>query len=1261
MTSFRGAFEAIGLRAVIIDARQYLADGRKITEINKQITASQERAAATAVKSSALNTQAINAQIVAEKARLRATVESLNAQRLQIAADAAAKGRSVKGTFLGKGEDVAIIQAAKNAQIDKAAAIKIANEATKQEIALGAAAVRGETARAASLQKTAAAELRLAAAQKSKLSAGVGTAGLVGAGIAIGVGAAALSQASKFEDSLTKIDNLTNVTAADSQKLGKDILEMTKTFPKSADDLGASAYFILSSGITSVKEAQEILTQSAKAATGAFGDTKEVAQAAVGVLNAYGKENINATQIIDILFAAVKEGSAEFSDFVQNIGRVTNIGRTLGVTFDQLAAATAGLTNVGLPAHQAVTALLGILNQLFSPSEGAKNALLDVGSSIEEVRANIREKGLLPALQEMLVLFGGNQQALEELFPDIRGLGGALALLRDNGEANNRILKNTQESVGIVDDAFTNAKKNFSQTAQLLKNELNRGLIQLGTHALPLVTVAMKVFLDNVKLLGTLVRGAFGVPETIGNAIEAMINGLLSGLEKIRGPLNDIIDIANKANPFNKIPKLGDVGRLDIGEILGAGGLNKTMEETGEAANRANQDLKKIPPSFTDVSLAATEAAKELTKLQEEFRKSSQDAGRVEPLDFSDLFGDVSQEFAKALNIGALGAGNVQGFDAVANAVSRADSAAFNFVSILGTVAAAFEQSASVGTRIVSDLARSALSAAQSAASAVFSRPTREVADLNLELAKLESAASAAANSSRSLVKSLRSQLSGLDDQIKSVQKQAQKDQEAQRQTDKARDRARKQADEAAREADKARERAEKAVLDQLRIANLQARHAYERFNEKLEALIEAAHEQASSLQEAFLKSNEDLQRQIQAAIGQGDTAGAMSLIDQQRQQADAYNDEAEAIQDNIDGLEKQQRAAARAEAEAQRQRELAEAFAQAQANATSSTSSHTESVDEDTSSTEKSTEATDAQIESLEKQKETIQEQIEAASEGTTAEKDKTEKIKEQIKQYEAETAVLKAMIDASDLTLLTQKEQAAAVSILSKDIRTASQFIRENAKSVLDLVPGVNAEKLRAIFDALEGSILALTDESFRNNLIDRGIDPAAIRLAALATETDKATAAAKAKASADLAAAGAVTTYVRKFGFGIDEIIRKAKELNEQNARDEGGAGSFAIGGYTGNRGGVVHPNEFVIPAGTPSRAKEVFASMPPSLKAAMLGSGGGGGNTFNMPINVSGETLDSMEQMAMAAVHKAFRDARVASQRGGSNLSSGLSTI
>ena len=301
---------------------------------------------------------------------------------------------------------------------------------------------------------------------------------------------ASVGSAMAYEHQMAQVRALTGATGEDTDKLKASIRDMQNTLPKSSQELGAGAYFILSSGITDVADASKVLEIAAKASTVGLGDTSVVADALTTVLNAYGKEAGQAGRVTDVLMQAVKDGKVEASGFAGVLGTVVPMAAHLGISFEEVAANLATFTRLGVSAEEAATGLRGVMNQLLSPSAQAKELLAGVGLTADELRAAIKERGLAVTLQDLIAKFHGNEEALSTLFPEVRGLTNVLATAGVQADAYNQILGNMETATGNLDRGFKDISETTQFKVQKAMNDLNVALMEMGTDVLPAVAVA---------------------------------------------------------------------------------------------------------------------------------------------------------------------------------------------------------------------------------------------------------------------------------------------------------------------------------------------------------------------------------------------------------------------------------------------------------------------------------------------------------------------------------------------------------------------------------------------------------------------------------------------------------------------------------------------------------------------------------------------------------------------------------------------------
>ena len=303
----------------------------------------------------------------------------------------------------------------------------------------------------------------------------------------LAAGAAAFKMAGDFETSFTRIETLVGISRSEVDKMRASVLALSSETGKSADELSAALFTITSAGLRGA-EAMEVLERAAKASAIGLGETNEIARATTAVVQAYGKENINAAEATDILTAIVREGNLEAESLAPTLGRVIGLASQLGISFSEVGASIATYTRLGVSAEEATTGLRGIMSTLIKPTTQTKDALQGIGTTAEELRRKIQDEGLAVTMNNLLKEFEGNDEALGELIPNVRALSAVLGTAGAQGEAYEQVQKNIAQSTGIVNDGFERTSEDamfkFNQRIQELRNEF----LKTGNVLLPVAT-----------------------------------------------------------------------------------------------------------------------------------------------------------------------------------------------------------------------------------------------------------------------------------------------------------------------------------------------------------------------------------------------------------------------------------------------------------------------------------------------------------------------------------------------------------------------------------------------------------------------------------------------------------------------------------------------------------------------------------------------------------------------------------------------------
>ena len=277
--------------------------------------------------------------------------------------------------------------------------------------------------------------------------------GRVAATAITAVGVASVREAAQFETSLSKIQGLVGVSTDEIVELANAARRLGPEFGVSANEAADALFFITSAGLRGAG-ATEVLEASLKGAAIGLGDTKTIADLATSAVNAYGESTLGGAEAVDVLAEAVRLGKLEPAELAESMGQVLPLASNLGVRFDEVGAAMAGMSKTGTDASTAATQLRQILATIAKPTAEADKALANMGLSAEGLRNQIKDEGLFATLETLTTAFDGNIEATTEVFGNIRALSGVLDLMGASVDDNRELFKLMADDTGVLNEAF---------------------------------------------------------------------------------------------------------------------------------------------------------------------------------------------------------------------------------------------------------------------------------------------------------------------------------------------------------------------------------------------------------------------------------------------------------------------------------------------------------------------------------------------------------------------------------------------------------------------------------------------------------------------------------------------------------------------------------------------------------------------------------------------------------------------------------------
>jgi TP901 family phage tail tape measure protein len=314
-------------------------------------------------------------------------------------------------------------------------------------------------------------------------------AGKLLAGVATGVGAIGFQSVKmglEFNNAFTRIRTLTNLSAEDAEFLKEKAMELGPAYASSAQAAAEGLYFITSAGYDA-EESISILESALQAQFIGMGDVATISDLLTSAMYSYSESGLTAESATNTLLKAIRAAKVEPEELAATMGRVLPIASEMGISFEETAALAGILSQGGLDASEAMTSLRGMMTQLLDPANKARDLLGDFGLTAQDVRDSIEQDGLFNTLVMLKDTFGDNEEALNTLFPEVRGLVGVFSLLGDSLDSNSEILGYVTSDVNDLKEAVDIAQDDPLNKFKTIWEETKAILLEIGNNLLPVI------------------------------------------------------------------------------------------------------------------------------------------------------------------------------------------------------------------------------------------------------------------------------------------------------------------------------------------------------------------------------------------------------------------------------------------------------------------------------------------------------------------------------------------------------------------------------------------------------------------------------------------------------------------------------------------------------------------------------------------------------------------------------------------------------
>lgn len=301
----------------------------------------------------------------------------------------------------------------------------------------------------------------------------------LGAGGVAGIFYGAAASANEFSQIIADISAITDLQIS---KIERSLIQLDNVFGKPSHAAN-TFYETISSGVRgTTDEVAEYVKAVGKASTTIRADIENTGNAMTTLTNAYDLSIRDTQKLVDFLYLTVREGKAHGDELARTLGLVINNAAEAGVSLNELGAAIAILSRTQ-SASQSMIGLNQMLNSMIKPTLQATAEARKW--NIELGAASLQAKGFTAMLQELHDKVGGNVEALEKMFGNIRAGRAVLSLTGRQFDNFITTLGEFERGVGSGEEAFTKQIDTAYKDLVRLRAQTEKTLVQIGTDVEP--------------------------------------------------------------------------------------------------------------------------------------------------------------------------------------------------------------------------------------------------------------------------------------------------------------------------------------------------------------------------------------------------------------------------------------------------------------------------------------------------------------------------------------------------------------------------------------------------------------------------------------------------------------------------------------------------------------------------------------------------------------------------------------------------------
>lgn len=297
----------------------------------------------------------------------------------------------------------------------------------------------------------------------------------------------ALSKATEFGSAMGQVATLSTEVSGNLDAYNDQVLQLSASMGVDAKQAADTFYQAISSGAASdAAGGLRIVETALKASVGGATDAATAVDGITTAMNAWKESNVTASQASDILFKSVALGKTTMGEMSSALFQAGPLAASVGVSMEEVAAATATLTKSGTPTSAAMTQIRASMVALVNPNAELQAILESLAKKFPEMgeasgQAALDTFGYHESLQMIVAEAESMGVSLPKALGSVEAMGAALGVSGSNAATAMSDLEGMNNAAGETDKAYETMANTFGFASNQLRETANAALIEIGT------------------------------------------------------------------------------------------------------------------------------------------------------------------------------------------------------------------------------------------------------------------------------------------------------------------------------------------------------------------------------------------------------------------------------------------------------------------------------------------------------------------------------------------------------------------------------------------------------------------------------------------------------------------------------------------------------------------------------------------------------------------------------------------------------------